>query len=632
MSDPGRKRDFDTSAPDRKGRKEDLMRELEKLRNTRGSSRQFIQELYKKYPEEFVDEFNRMNAKRLEGIRRKAESVARKVITKYHNSNRPLHEIMAKMVKYKNQNDWTDVEYEVFRSELEKKFQGKRAYEIDYNQGNEEFRSRINRTLGYRPQQAYEDGLKIKETEHGTLSEILSMYERSLPLYRANFVDSLTYDDSGLQAISGEFNSGKHVASNHIHPLIACMFVPKIGYFENQVVYSNIGGIIKARYEGKPIMTEADAMLFNDMVTDPNDVVCDESSPIVDLKKRYQVQIDLWEIIQNLRYGKYYDGNANQRLLTNLNMCRNNLYDYADLTYNQDEGAMLRRIMNVFSMRPTLISTRPISAIESFVQNPWAMSMTGLGLNQMQQTGVPYVNKPVITITKIPMMVFQLPVKGILGGNGGNEAINIQQAASAQLIWINEKGALTPREQSVIHSREVMIFYANRRISRVNVRTLINPLIFSPTSPVSFSNFERINDHPVEIPDQIVLTNGGDPYDLRSVVAVTETNVKPCSAATGIGNSLITGCIGLIKTLPSHPISTTGALAYDPFGASIPIPAGGGFTLDKPFTSIHMYIPPHAPGSSQTFTEIASKRGTIFIYARPCGAGGAFRCEDFISF
>jgi len=623
-------RDFDTSTPNHKGRKEDVHRELEKLRTMKGPIRQYIQELYKKHPEEFVDELNKLNGKRLDKIRKKAESVAKKVITKYANTNKPLHEILAKMVKYKNQNNWTDVEYEIFRSDLEKRFQGKRAYEIDYNQESNEFRSRINRTLGYRPHLVYEEGLKIKDTEHGHLSEILSMYERSLPLYRSNFVDSLVYEDCGLQAISGEFNSGKHIASSHIHPLIAAMFIPKIGIFENQVVYSNIGEMLKCRYENKPILSEANAMLFNDMVTDPNDVVCDESSVIVDLKKRYQVQIDIWEIIQNLRYGKYYDGTVNNRLLTNLNMCRNNLYDYADLTYNQDEGAMLRRIMSVFSLRPTLISTRPIAAIESFMQNPWAMGMGGL--NNMGQSGVPFVNKPTITITKIPMMIFQLPVKGIMGGGATEEPINIQQAASAQLIWINENKTLVPREQSVIHSREVIIFYANRRINRVNVRTLINPLVFSPTSPVSFSNFERINDHPVDIPDQIVLANGGDPYDLRSVVAVTETNVKPCSAATGVGNSLITGCVALIKTLPSHPVSSTGALCYDPFGASIPIPAGNGYTLDKPFTSIHMYIPPHTPGSSQTFTEIASKRGTIFIYARPCSVGGAFRCEDLISF
>lgn len=624
MSD-SKRRDFDTSTTSDK-----IPDELKKARHTKDP--QELRKLYNKYPEETMKSFNKENAKRLRKIKAKAIKVAEKVMYKYQNDSRPLHEILNKMNRYKDANKWTDVEYEIFKTELENRLQGKRAYEIDYNQRNPEFRSRINKALGYTTTVTHEDGLKIKDSEQGTLSEILSMHEKSAPLHRSNFIDSLLYDDCGLQAISGEFNNGKHIASNHIHPLIVSMFAPKIGIFESQMLYSNIGDIVKCRYENKPIDTEANSMLFNDMITDPNDVVCDTTSPIVDLKKRYQVQIDLWEIVQKLRNGKYYDGNANHRFLTNLNMCKNNLYDNADLTYNQDEGSMLRRLMSVFSLRPTLLSTKPINAIESYMNNSLTMNMNALDKVNMQQSGLPFVNAPAVTITKIPMLAFQLPVKGLYGSGAIEEPINIQQAASSQLIWIKEGKGLVPREQTIIHSREVIIFYTNRRINRVSVKTLVNPIAFSPASPISFSNFEKINSHPVDIPDQIVLTSGGDPFDLRSVVAVTETSVKPCTTATANISSIVTGCVSLIKTLSSHPISQTGALCYDPFGASIPIQtSGGGYSLDKPFTSIHMYIPPSTPGAAQTFTEMASKKGTIFIYARPCSAGGSFRCEDFIN-
>jgi len=634
MSDS--RRDFDVSTPNKKNRKEDVIKELEKIRKIKGSpeARKFVQDLYKQYPEEFVDEFNRLNAKRLEKIRRKAETVASKVIQKYQHDSRPLHEILAKMVRYKNQNDWTDVEYEIFRSELEKRFQGKRSDETDYNQWKPEFRSRINRTLGYRSKEVvHDEGLNIKDNEHGTLSEILNMYEKSLALHRANIMESLTYDDCDIRAITGEFNSGKHIASNHIHPLLAAMFFPKIGLFESQMLYSNIGEIIKSRYENKPISTEANAMLFNDMTTDPNDVVCDSSSAIVDLKKRYQVAIDLWEVVQNLRNGKYYDGQANTRLMANLNMCRNNLYDNADLTYNQDEGAILRRLLSVFSLRPTLISTRPIASIESFISNPWMSNLQGLG--GVQQTGFPvpqFINQPMVTVTKVPMLIVQLPAH--VGGNQLSEPISLQQAAATQMIWINENKNLIPKEQSVIHSREVIIFYVNRRSTQAPVKTLVNPLMFSGSSPISFSNFEKINDHPVDFPESVILSSGGDSYELRSVVALTEIGLKGCTPGITAGNSLISGSIALIKTLPNAQVSSvipSGVLCYDPHSAAVPIPlkGGAGFTQDKPVTSIQQYI--SAEGSGQSFVEIASKKGTVFIYSKPCGMSTFTTCETFLS-
>ena len=53
--------------------------------------------------------------------------------------------------------------------------------------------------------------------------------------------------------------------------------------------------------------------------------------------------------------------------ISTLNACRNNLYDNADLAYNQDEGAILRRLLSVFSIRPTIIYTKPIYSVASYV-------------------------------------------------------------------------------------------------------------------------------------------------------------------------------------------------------------------------------------------------------------------------
>ncbi len=328
---------------------------------------------------------------------------------------------------------------------------GNRAREIDYNQNILTYRSRINRALGNtRP--VVEEGLKIKESEQGVLSEILSMWQRSSSLHKSVFMHSLMYDDCSLVAMTGEFKRDKHVASNYIHPIIACMFLPKFDIFEFHMLYSNFGSIIKAKHEKKPIITEPDALLYNDMITDPNDVVCDISSPITDIRNRYKVQISLWETVLKLRSGNYYEANPISDFLQVLNECRNNLYDNADLAYNQDEGAIMRKILSIFSLRPTFIATKPIYTIASFVASPFSASVNmGMGgINQgfgnnFGQSGFPFNSQPTYTVTRIPMLTLQLPP---FVGTGREEPINLRSAINQTIGLMKTKQLFPKNNQS----------------------------------------------------------------------------------------------------------------------------------------------------------------------------------------
>ena len=327
-------------------------------------------ELYRKYPndERFVGEVLKALDKKYAHILNKARKVAQKVRVKFETGMRPLHEILDKMIRYKEDNNWSDAQYSIFTNELTKILSGRQAYEIDYNQELIMNRSRINRTLGYR--KTDEGKLQIKESEHGILAEILSQYEMTLSLYNSSMMSSMIYSnrlEDNILAMTGEYIRGKHIASNHIHPIIACMFLPKFELFEYHMLYSNIGRIIKCRNDGKPVMTSPDALLYQDMIIDPNDVVCDTNSPITDLRNRYRVQIKLWATVQKLRSGMYYEDSPISEFLTALNSCRNNLYDNADLAYNQDEGAIIRRILSVFSLRPILIRTRPVAILAGYL-------------------------------------------------------------------------------------------------------------------------------------------------------------------------------------------------------------------------------------------------------------------------
>jgi hypothetical protein len=572
-----------------------------------------LAELYKKYPhdEKLVDEILRASTKKYMKILKLARKVAEKVKTKYDTGMRPLHEILEKMTKYKKDNDWTDSQYNIFMNELKRTLSPQQAFEIDYGHEMMMQRSRINRTLGYTMniQAQIEGRLHIKDSEQGILAEILSMYETSLPLYNSGMMAGLMYEDCALQAMTGEFNRAKHFPSNHIHPIIAAIFLPKFEIFEYHMLYANIGRIIKCRNEGKPIMTEPDALLYYDLVSDPNDVVCDAESPITDLRNRYRVQIKLWTTVQKLRNGMYYEDSPISEFIIALNQCRNNLYDNADLAYNQDEGAIMRRLLSVFSLRPILIKTMPLAIMSGFM-GMGGLGMGGLGAG-MAGSSMMFNNQPVATITSIPMITLQLPFSLSVG----NGEVQLEDGLR-QSLWVNEHKTIVPKEQSIIYSREVCIFYVNRRVQSIQIKTFVNPLQFAQL-PLTLNSTSRINDYPVNAP--LNPNIAGEIYDLRSVVAVTDTEIEQ----SGKHSRIITGNVALIvgASDPSRGIYTDTYYRYDPIGASIPYKAGTGHITNKPVHSIPFMNFGETPNEpiGMGFMNICRSRGTIFIYAKSTG-------------
>lgn len=627
---------------------EKIRTELERLVKKGSFGRTDVVELYKKYPENeaIVDEILRIRTKKLQQVKRQAKELAQKIYRKYINGTRPLHEILEKMMRYKTENKWSDQEYDEFRKELSALLTGQRAMEIDLNQNLVSYRSRISKALGYVGatkilSQEESQGLNIKESEYGVLNEILSMHETYQSLSKSVFMHSLMYEDTSLVAMTGEYKRERHIASNYIHPLIACMFLPKFEIFEIMMLYSDFGSIIKSRYEKKPIITEPDYLLFDAITTDPNDVVCEVSSPIADLRNRYRVQIGLKETVLKLRNGNYYEANPISDFLKSLNQCRNNLYDNADLLYNQDDGALLRKLLSVFSLRPTIIYTRPIYSVASFAAGPFGMGMgmggdlsgnlamnaLGMGMGMgttgldmgMGMNNMPFNNQPIYTVTSIPMITLQIPPFEM----GGNMEPKDIRSSTTQTIWINENKTIIPKQQSIIYSKEVLIFYVNRRIQRIQIKTFSNPISFSQL-PLTMSSFERLNKYPVHVPDRLVIGRSGEEsYYLRSVVAVNETEIKQGDKVTNI----ITGSTGLIMSHRDveRNIFQPKYYLYDPFGASLPRkhPEDEGHFTNKPISQIEPIFtpPPELTGGivNLSFFERAKHNGTIFIYQKPSG-------------
>lgn len=620
MNSAPRKDTYDqtTDIPTKRGSNDKVNSELQAILKKGELKASDIVALRNKYnnDESVVDEVLYLYGKRWNKIKKEARKAAEKIYSKYSSGNRPLHEILQKMLKYKVEHHWTDAEFDQFRREVSQRLSNTRPHEVEIGLNNALYRSRINRVLGVR--YPVEETLRINESEQGVLQEILKTYESSKKDHSDVIMQSLMYEDCSIQAMSGEYKAERHLASSHIHPILACMFLPKIDIFDVHMLYSNIGSIVKARKEGRGFLTEPDLILYNDLISDPNDVVCEISSAITDLKNRYKVQVNLWRTILRLREGRYYESDSASDFLQWLNVCRNNLYDNADIIYNQDEGSILRRLFSVFSLRPTIISIRSI-----FTTAPMGMfgySMATPGISYPDMTSIPFSNQMITTVTAIPMISLHLKPTF----NEGSEPINLI-SSTQQVIWINENKQIVPKEKQIIYSKEVLIFYINRRVQRLSVRTYASPLTFSQM-PLTMSSFERLNAYPVHIPDRIPLAGSDDLYLLRSAVCVTETQIIQGKKVS----HLITGSTGLIM-VHSNTVTTFEPryYIYDPYGASIPVANpiedkntdGKTYFNNKPisFGSDENVYDESGNLLSYGFFERIGKSGTIMIYCKPGG-------------
>jgi hypothetical protein len=508
--------------------------------------------------------------------------------------------LIQKALKDKNKNFASESEFELFRKLLIQELYGNNNNEWFRNFGFAPDRSRIGTTLGTTMIRSSTFNMKNEDAPY--LQKIKAMDEENTDLKYQIFIQSLSYQDLDPRPLSAEYDRKRHNASNYIHPVLVALFVPKFPIIEVHMLYSSIAKIVMLRYNDEPIVDEANVYLFQDITVDPNDVVCDIDSPIADLALRADVQVNLWKTVLRLREGKFYNESpADGDLIKSLNKCRNNLFDNVDIAFNQDDGAIIRRLFNVFSFRPTVISTTPQIILPQMTQyaatNPNFASM------------VP----PVATITTVPMIRLFLPPKQL---EKNYDRFDIRDAIN-QPIWLNEKGQYAPKEQKVIFSRDILIFHVSRRIQNAVARSFASPLQFAQL-PLTVSGFDRVNTFPVSINPIIKLEQSDDTYHLRSVVAILESKYKRSNEES------IDVVVGSCALFMRHRNLYTGSLEneyyiYDPYGASLPIKTRGSegeqFIVNKPISKIAPFtISP--PGMSETlgFMERAQKYGTIFIY------------------
>lgn len=451
--------------------------------------------------------------------------------------------------------------------------------------------------------------IKIAPKDFSKLNELHMLYDSTKHIHADVKTQIFNYRDCAPEAITGTYDRNKHNVSVSIHPVVAALFLPKINYLERRMLYTNIARMVLSRGQAylknfnfhtmtniAPGELDAEFELAHDIAQDPNALeYFKDDTPVDNILKRFRCQIELYQTVLNLRQGKYYstgyaenDGIAG--FLRVINSYDWTFFDSPDLFHVQDEGTILRKLLAVFSCRPT------------FTQLSSFSSRYGLGHTTVTNLAkTRFINIPIINI--------KLPIDLV-----GNQVHTISLArAMSQTDYFIEHKAVVPKNKSVIFSNQVAFFYANRRYPSVNFNS-VNMSMRYMSMPISFINQTTINNTIVQYDNKFRI--GRDWFDLRSVVFLQRPPINGVEVATGCSAAVVVDQNSPTSTFSG---SSTTYIHYNPSIASIQYldnnqPQGQSqYVANSPVSYIdEVSYDPDRIG----FRTEAQERGTIFFYVK----------------
>jgi predicted protein tyrosine phosphatase len=516
---------------------------------------------------ELVDQIQAAYMEKYENVERRAKAFARKILEKYGMTNQPFSQLLVKATKYAQKYELSDAEMGAFKRILEMELAGAGRGDMPKVTTN------MSKVLGDITVDTKGFGMKVSDADYRHLQDILKMRDETRALHSQVVLQSLSYNDCDETAVSGQFRpENGHNKACHVHPVIAALFLPKMDIVEQHFLYSNLANIVASRHAQEPFKTRPDYELFYNLVTDPNDVVCDSRSPLGDLKNRCHLQKQLWQSVLALRNGQYYQCDQLD-LMRAIDMCRLNKYDTPDLVYGRYDGTVIKRLFAAFSFRPTVVLSVP---------TPQVMS-----INPYFQTAHPVVS----SISMINLRLPEYSNKYMTGVAPGGMTVGMTDPTAtgpiklsdavqqAQLFF--ENGSLLMKQTQVIFSRGIITFFVDRRKHKLDLAKLTNPANMVGL-PSAISGFERINTTRLdnECTDPIILDQSGirntniasDPdagvaFRLRSVVCAKVAG----TAGTTVGSDDVSDLFVGSKTYVRCPVTERApevVNTYDPMSVS----------------------------------------------------------------
>ena len=512
--------------------------------------------------DDLVDNIQNIYSEKYTNIIKKAKKFARLIREKYANTQTPFHILLQKAIKYKIAYNLSDDEFAEFQRIYEQELIGNNTTDIIRPQTN------IMKVLGGITTNINGFKKKLNDDDYKYLQEIMKLYSKNKNLHSQVILQSMQYTDCAYESLNGKYDRNLNNIGDHVHPVIVALFLPKIKIVDEYFLWSNIAGIVKARFNNEHFQAKADYELFYCLTNDPNDIVCDNSSPILDLLNRSQLQAQLWNSVLNLRNGQYYNSSFRD-FISSVDICKLNKQDTPDLLYGRFDGVIIKRLLSAFSFRPSIVTTTPL--VSAVSMNPYLLN-----------------NKPLVS--QVPMINMRLsPIS--------EEDILLRDAIN-QTQYFLENGSVVPRHTSIIWSRGVLIFYVDRRSNTIAYNEHLSKMNLNilPSSIGVMGGFERMNERKVIINDSLQIR--GEHFNLRSVV-IAEVNDKKLMISS---STLI-----VHRDTNENPLdNNTCYYCYDPYGPN----KGSSEYIQNTINQI--YKEHDKPEVS--FITMAQKQGIVYIF------------------
>lgn len=539
-------------------------------------------------------------------IRRKAQKFAQLILTRY--SHLGPKRILEKARKYKKKYNFSDDEFQAF---INVAFNDKTFSQGNiYNLPN----TPMAGLLGHSEQSLGK--MNVKANEIDVLQDILKIHQENQELHKQVILQSLTYNTCDAIAITGDYDQKRDNAYSFVDPVIAALFLPKVTLFDTHMIIASITSIVATRYKGLQLKSYPDYQLYYDIITDPNEVACqgNKESSLVDLQNRAKLQVELWKQVRSLRQGRYYNADSSAFSMA-LENCRNNFFDTPDLAYVRDEGTVIRRLFNAFSLRPTWVS------VAGYQQ------ATGSTLGAGISAGYPVSSLAMTQITNIPIINVRLPLSFSAGSTTASTGLfeNL-----SQVDWYVENKVIVPKTKQVLFTRDVLVFYVNRRFQNLNYERITNPYQISYQAlPSAISGYDKVNKTPVEYDPtgkNVGTDTASSSLKLQSVVAI-DTMVLPdtissiVTAGTTVGGptkpepkEIIIGSTALINSCSGkdmvayHPHRVTQLETYGRDGVAL--------STKNKYAPIGKIEDTKSSLSELGLQDLIKQYGTIFIYTK----------------
>jgi hypothetical protein len=345
--------------------------------------------------------------------------------------------------------------------------------------------------------------MKLSGEDYKHMQEIINMANTNKSLHSQVYLQSLEHKLSNI--IPKPFDdNGDYTKNDAVHPVLVALFGKKLQEIDEHFLLPSLARIVKNRYNNEPLESKEDANLFYNITRDPNDVVCDGKSSILDLLNRCKIQQQLWNCVLSLREGKMWNRSFNE-FMNSIDNCKYNKYDNPDLIYGRNDIVVLRRVLAAFSYRPTIVTSTTNVAQNIF--NPYM-----------------HTSRPV---------VMSIPVINIDANNatkGTNPAPDSTKPNAANKIILQTEfksnSGVTNEINHKINSTEGYVIYCVNRQSKSTDHGKLFKSSFQMEYPSSLLESEQsMNIDEVAIENGNILTKDGEEAKIDNKIPVLASSV-----------------------------------------------------------------------------------------------------------